>query len=59
MKGTGDVSPEKDSQNGAILCLQISEGLVYEREIYLEHEYKLQKDILQVHIFKKTFCNLE
>lgn len=33
--------------------------LVYEREIYLEHEFKLQKDILQVHILKKTFCNLE
>ena len=53
MKGTGDVSPEKDSQNGAIICLQMSEGLVYEREIYLEHEFKLQKDILQVHILKK------
>ena len=59
MKGTGDVSPEKDSQHRAIICLQMSEGLVYEREIYLEHEFKLQKDILQVHILKKTFCNLE
>lgn len=37
-----------------IICLQVFEGLVYEREIYLEHECKLQTDIFQVHIKKKN-----
>lgn len=42
------------TKTGVIICLQIFEGLVYEREVYLEHECKLQKDIFQVHIKKKT-----